>query len=110
MYVFEWTVTLFAGVLPLPIASRIWDYWLLQPKEYNQIYWLKICISLCDLLYSSSLKNCKEREDVQYAVKAVGEVVTEKDLFNKLQDIKITLKEYEKAKSEILAIKDLERI
>merc|ERR1711871_284150 len=90
LYIFSWFQTVFVRILPLRVASRVWDCFLID----GTIVLFRVALALLMLL-KPKLKHCKSFEGCYALLMQKGEeskafwnsTVTEKALFKKLPTI-----------------------
>ena len=90
LYIFSWFQTVFVRVLPLRVASRVWDCFLVD----GTIVLFRVALALI-LLLKPKLKQCETFEECYALLMQKGEeskstwnsTVTEKALFKKLQTV-----------------------
>ena len=93
VFLFEWVVTVFSNIFPLSISARLWDSWLL----YGEFYFIKVCLAICLCLWEQVTEN-GGYEMLIILFKSIDKYITEENLFTKIDEIKLTDKEYEKIK------------
>ena len=97
-FMFEWVVAMFCNILPLSFSARLWDSWLF----HGEVFFYKVCLAVSQLLY----ENCSSQggEDMLVIMfKSIDKFVTEDSLFNKIDSIKLTEKEYNKLREDLVA-------
>jgi Rab-GTPase-TBC domain len=105
VFLFEWVVTVYSNIFPLSISARLWDSWLL----YGEFFFIKVCLGVCLCLWEQVTEN-GGYEMLIILFKSIDKYVTEENLFTKIDELKLTEKEYEKVKQQVFATPDLEKL
>lgn len=87
VFLFEWVVTVYSNIFPLSTSARLWDSWLL----YGEVYFIRICLAVCVCLWDQVTEN-GGYEMLIILFKSIDKYVTEENLFNRIDEIKLTEK------------------
>ena len=84
IFLFEWIVAMYSNIFDLEITSRIWD----NIMYYGEFFIIKTGLAICHCVEQKT--SIDSFENIVLIVKNVKNYVTEDELFQSLNDLKLT--------------------
>ena len=87
---------MFSNILPLTLCARLWDSWLF----YGEVYFMKICLAIGLCLLDKVTEGGYEMLIILF--KGIDKQISEDALFDKIDLIRLTNKQYQQVKQEVM--------
>ena len=106
IFLFEWVVTVFTNILPLPLAARLWDSWL----YYGEAYFMRICLAICLCLMERVNSTGNADDKLMKLFKAIDNYLNEEILFAKIDMVRLKTSYYDRVKQEVMRCQSLKKL